>query len=318
MVDIYFRLRRKLAYVLGKREAVEKWSFMMRQKKVLPLIKARFDENIYPAVNVEINNTCNYNCPFCPHSTIKRSEKHISVDDFTCIISELKESAFEGQLVFSVNNEPFLHPNLMGFCELASNWLPNASTLLISNGSLIKQSHIEKMSSLERPPTLLIDDYTPKHKVIKRIESMDLSNKNVHIYYDDVSDSVEKPQDSIRQEKSAMHIRLIKRSWDEVLSNRAGNQDNGSIDLKYYQKLICTWPFGGIFISADMKVFLCCADFKYKVILGDLREQTIMDIWKSPAYKTIRNKMLLYGRGSLELCKNCDTEWYCLPEHCKD
>lgn len=106
------------------------------------------------------------------------------------------------------------------------------------------------------------------------------------------------------------------RSWDETLSNRAGNQDNGVTDLSYYHKLICTWPFYGMFISPSMDVFLCCSDYKQEVVLGNLRQQSIMEIWTSNLYRSIRNKMLQSGRGALDFCKKCDAEWYFLPTHC--
>lgn len=181
MINKYYRLRRNIDHLRGKREGVEKWSFLMTQRKILPLLQNNFNENVPPRVNIEINNSCNYKCPFCPQSTIKRPDIYIAHDDFPKIISDLHAINYTGELLLSVNNEPFLHPGLIDYCQHISESLPQARTILITNGSLLSESRLKALSQLKHPPGILLDDYTPGHKVIKKISSMKLDACEIHL-----------------------------------------------------------------------------------------------------------------------------------------
>ncbi|MFH1589019.1 MAG: SPASM domain-containing protein [archaeon] len=57
--------------------------------------------------------------------------------------------------------------------------------------------------------------------------------------------------------------------------------------------------------SFDGKVILCCQDWKKEYILGDLRTNSIQDIWNSKEYKSIRRR--IYGEEIPvpELCQKC-------------
>ena len=54
----------------------------------------------------------------------------------------------------------------------------------------------------------------------------------------------------------------------------------------------------------DGRVSLCCADFDGRHILGDLRTQTIAEVWNSPAYRAARRLHL--ESGGPEICQSCD------------
>ncbi len=59
-------------------------------------------------------------------------------------------------------------------------------------------------------------------------------------------------------------------------------------------------------ILADGRVALCCFDSEAEHAVGDVRKQTIHEIWHSPAFKEKRR--LLYSKdfSSLKLCGKCD------------
>jgi radical SAM protein with 4Fe4S-binding SPASM domain len=54
----------------------------------------------------------------------------------------------------------------------------------------------------------------------------------------------------------------------------------------------------------DGRVSLCCADFDGHQILGDLRTQTIAEIWNSPPYRAARRLHL--ESGGPDICRSCD------------
>jgi len=266
----------------------------MATKSILPILRHRFDENVFPSVNLEIATDCNYRCTFCPQSSHRRRSQYITGDGFRFVLDELKRIHFSGLFVLSVNNEPFMHPLLLSFCEQISVDLPAATCQIISNGSLIKKDDLVFLARLSRPPVLDINDYTENHTIAPRIREWVASLGTGR--------------------SLAVNISLRLRS--EKLSNRAGNQAVSGSRPADYRDIVCTWLFMGLFLTPDLRAFLCCSDYRYEVILGDLKRQPLMDIWKGAGYREIRRKMMNSLRRDIALCSRCDAEWFVLPQHC--
>jgi MoaA/NifB/PqqE/SkfB family radical SAM enzyme len=290
----YLRTRRKLAHLRGDQRAVVRWSNLIATHDIVPLLRARFDPGIPPGVNLEINTDCNYKCPFCPQSSVQRPIRYITRQGFDRVVQELKALDYAGLVVLSVNNEPFLHPLLLDFCGQVSDELPNAQACLISNGALIREEQIMGLARLARPPRITVDDYTPDRRVIERLSQW-LS----------------------RPEARHMPVQLLERSWDETISNRAGNQPGCTTVPADYREVTCAWPFGGLFLTPELKAFLCCSDYRHEMIVGDLNRQSLMEIWSGPALRRVREALLVPDRSAVGLCSRCDAEWWRIPEHCK-
>jgi len=295
LMNFYFRARRKICDLRRDAEGVSRWSNLMDSRNILRLLRPYFNPNIPPAINLEINSDCSYKCPFCPQSSNPRPVRHITMDAFRYVISELKQLDYSNVLVFSVNNEPFLHPLFLDFCKITSEELPNATTCLISNGSLITTEHLKAFSALDHPPRITINDYTPDHKINTRLRSW-IANPPF----------------------SRLPINLIQRSWKETLSNRAGNQPKSRVSLKDCCGISCAWPFMGLFLNPDLKAFLCCSDYNYSIIVGDLNKQRLMEIWTGEPLKVIRDALLIPDRTRISLCAKCDAAKLNWPLNLKD
>jgi len=57
-------------------------------------------------------------------------------------------------------------------------------------------------------------------------------------------------------------------------------------------------------ITWDGKVLPCCFDKDAEHIMGDLNEDSFMDIWNGPRYRIFR-KSILSNRKMTEICRNC-------------
>ncbi|MCI5968196.1 MAG: radical SAM protein [Helicobacter sp.] len=61
-------------------------------------------------------------------------------------------------------------------------------------------------------------------------------------------------------------------------------------------------------ILSDGRVGMCCVDMGRSVIFGDLKTQTLQDVWQnSKALLKMRQVHLQGGRGCIAVCENCDT-----------
>lgn len=289
----YLRCRRKLAFLRGDTRAVARWSNLIETRRKVPILRKAFDVTVPPNVYLEITTDCNYRCRFCPQSSYQRPARYITRQSYRRVVDELKRIDFGGVLVLSVNNEPFLHPLLIEFCGEASEESAGTRTLLMSNGSLIREEHITAMASLARPPMILIDDYTSDHHIIQRVGNW-----------------------LARLDVNNMRVDMRERSSDERLSNRAGNQSGCTSCVADYRDILCTHPFGGLCLTPELKAFLCCSDYRHEMTTGDLNTEHLMDIWSGPVLNRVREAMLAGDRASIDICARCDAEWWDLPAHC--
>lgn len=290
-----YRLKRKTCFLKNDKRGVVRWSGKIMTRRIKKILREKFRENVPPTVLLEMNSTCNYSCPFCPQSSRRRPEQYMTMDSFLLVIRQLEEMQFTGLLDLTGNNESFMHPLMMDFCRIISDRLPYARFRFTTNGSLISCTQWKELCELDHPPSIDVNDYTPSHSV-------------THKFHEFIS--------SI-PESRRISLTIRKRSRDEKHGNRAGNQP-GDFHPDDYRNIICTWPFVGLFVAWNLKVYLCCSDYLHEVILGDLSKQSIMDIWLSSRYREIRWKMLTTQRADLPFCRNCESDWQILPEHLQE
>jgi MoaA/NifB/PqqE/SkfB family radical SAM enzyme len=293
---IYHRFRRKLCHLRGDKRGLARWTHVMNSQAALRALKRSFDPNAVPMVQVEITTECNYKCPFCAHAKSDRPVRYISRGDFGLLMEKLKRIHFSSSIVLDVVNEPFMHPDLLSFCKIISVELPQADLGLITNGALVREDHIRFLAGLERPPLLIVDDYTPSQEITRRLKEW---------------------LGPYSKTGFGERVTFFKRSWDEKLSDFAGNARGCGSDMEDYQDVVCTWPFVSVFVDAELNTFLCCFDYHHSIITGNLKTQGLMEIWKSQPYLDLRHKMLTSQRRELSLCRGCDAVSFGLPAHCK-
>jgi radical SAM protein with 4Fe4S-binding SPASM domain len=293
MATPLLRLGRKIASLGKDQRSVRRYSNIIATRKVVAYLKKHFDENNIPDVCVEITNECNYACPFCPQSTFKRKPEYMTMEKFIYLVGELKKIKFDKSIILYVNNEPFMHPDLMDFCKIVTREIPAARIILESNGSLIMEGHLQSLLLLSNPVALTINDYTQDGRIASRIKRWHEGLKR----------------------KNNILLRTRHRCVSDKLSNRAGNQPEPSAHPEDYRDIACTWPFITLFLDSTLRSFQCCSDYKHEIIMGDLNKETLMEIWKSEKYRKVRENILSSGRMDNQLCRKCDAEWFCLPKN---
>lgn len=68
---------------------------------------------------------------------------------------------------------------------------------------------------------------------------------------------------------------------------------------------VCAYPFHTLAINSDGKVVCCCVDWSRKTCVGDVKEESLYDIWHGERLKTLRLKHLMGLRNELDSCRNC-------------
>jgi len=84
-------------------------------------------------------------------------------------------------------------------------------------------------------------------------------------------------------------------------------QDVGDTDT-------CPYIFYGYSVNADGLVSSCFLDWGRKLIIGDVRAQSMKEIWNSPRMNALRLQHLEGRRRQNGVCGNCGQLSHCLPD----
>ncbi len=75
----------------------------------------------------------------------------------------------------------------------------------------------------------------------------------------------------------------------------------------------CFQLWAGMSVSWDGRVVGCCADLNARFIIGDLREQSILEVWNSEELKDMRRKLIEEKYREVPLCRDCSFLWHDEP-----
>jgi radical SAM protein with 4Fe4S-binding SPASM domain len=67
----------------------------------------------------------------------------------------------------------------------------------------------------------------------------------------------------------------------------------------------CTMPWERMTLTWDGSVLPCCFDFDGKYVLGNIREETLADVWNGDKMRLLREEFRS-NRVTNSLCKNCE------------
>ena len=76
------------------------------------------------------------------------------------------------------------------------------------------------------------------------------------------------------------------------------------LDIPKKKASCCLLPYNNLVINYRGDIVLCCNDFYSTKTFGNLKEESLIDIWNKKEYKLIRNE-LKEGILILDICKGC-------------
>lgn len=279
---------------------------------------------------IEITNTCNLNCHFCPKHT--RKKRQLSAEEFDLLTDKIRGKVCF--LYFHIMGEPLLHPLLPEFINTARE--KGFKTVLTSNGTLLPKA----MDLLDTLP----------HKIQLSLHSHESNAKGeLASYMNEVmtfsTQAAEKGTCIVlrlwnqggkdRENEEVMeHIeRFVPKHWKERpdgyrLSNNLylefdrefewpnfdnhieekemikGNQKSGIREEK--REVFCKALLKQIGVLADGTLVPCCLDHNGDVALGNLLEQSLEEILASP-----RAQAMIEGfkhhQATEHLCETCES-----------
>jgi len=108
---------------------------------------------------------------------------------------------------------------------------------------------------------------------------------------------------------------------EKALDKLYGAFDNGAIARERYyetslykQRKVCRYPFTHLIVKENGDVIICCMDWPRQTYLGNIMEESLLDIWRGKKLYDFR-VMMLETRGLAHpLCVDCELPLRDCPE----
>lgn len=240
------------------------------------------EKPLFRWIDIETINRCNGGCSFCQVNRFQKQRPFhkMSREMFYGIINELAELEFDGYVALYGNNEPFIDDRIVELAKYTREKLPNAFIFVTTNGTLLSLDIFKKIIPyLNR---LSVDNYLGKGKPenIAKIWSYCKENGLLdNVTYFEISENAER-------------------------FSRAGDSPNSKV---YYTKeMLCPLPFVSIHVTAGGSVKLCCNDPLGHNVMGDVKKNSLREIWFGRKFEFYRNA-LKEGRSGISTCRFCNT-----------
>ncbi len=268
----------------------------------------------FPKIYLEISNICNLKCHFCPGT--KRVPLIMNRENFALVLEKL--STYTDYLYFHLMGEPLCHPNLNDFLQLAEN--KGFKVIITTNGTLLKKQkevllnaaslykvvislHAFEANELSLPFT----DYL--HECFSFGKEM---NGNKLVIYRLWNHGGE---DKLNAEILSVMESYFPKPWN---IDRRGHKLSERVYVEYGEKfdwpdlsgeagsenLFCYALRDQIGVLCDGTVVPCCLDHDGELALGNLFDQELDEILKSPRAKAIYDGFS-ERHAVEELCRRC-------------
>ena len=254
---------------------------------------------VFSILEFNIFGACNRSCDFCPvsdSSFYTNVYKGIEVELYKKILKELSDISYDGTILFSAFSEPLLNKNVFELLRLTKLMIKGSTLEVVSNGDVILKNN----------------------KILRKLFDSGLDVLSVSIY--DGPEEHKKFKEIIQESGFSNGQIILRRRYEQgdnygmTISNRAGlvnsnqyrSKGDEIIDINTLPlERRCYYPFYQMVVDYNGDVLMCAHDWRKEKILGNAKEENIIDIWRSELVKEAR-LMLKEKNRTFAPCINCD------------
>ncbi len=299
---------------------IEKYELMNNKDSTVPLY-----------LDVELTNCCNIKCNMCPvgTETMKRSKGFMSDKVFERILEDVKKYKIQG-VRFIRWGEPVLHKKFLERCEMLKN--EGVLVHFNTNGLMLNTEMIEKIINIEIDSMKFsfqgIDNttygemrsggsYSKLLDVIK--ETYELRGEREKPYISVTTSTTYESEEQIDKFKAEVgkycdEVGVGKTKMQHVDIERMALPRDRKVIYENYMKKdmtemrhmqVCPEIWDKLSINWDGSVSACCQDYDNMMIVGNILDNDLREIFNSKREKQYRELLKDSDYDGIALCKNC-------------
>lgn len=270
-------------------ESKESFLDYRRQQEEIHLSKVSRENPLSSLLTVEINTTelCNRKCVFCPRfdkNVYPNRNLNMDLDTAYKISKALSDSNYIGKISFSGFSENFINKKFVDIVEIFRINLPSNLLECNTNGDFLTTEYAS------------------------RLYRAGLDNLYINLYdgIDQIAkfDEIMKP---FKKERYKFRAHYSQEDYGLNINNRGGSISWLGFDESSVENLAgkpCYYPFYKMFIDWNGDVLFCSNDWQKEIVVGNITQQSLEDIWLGDHIKQIRER-LINGDRTQSPCNKC-------------
>ena len=297
------------------------WSFIKKQGNLIKFLHNRFQWYNYPRlsqvaefplhVDIEVSANCDLTCPMCPRRHADVSEyNHMDFNLFKRIVDECAQyNLFSARL--SWRGESLTHPQFLDFVRYikTEKKIPNVSFL--TNGHKLNQEIaiglVEAGIDYVSFSVDGIDDIYDIVRAPAKFESVYNGIKTLK----EIREKVGKPRPQIRiiglwpaiAKNAEGYFNKMKHVADKIVTNPVKDYRITN-ETKFAKDYVCQYPWERLFVGCDGRTQPCSNSIE-RLYIGDVREQTLAQIWKGEVMDKLRKDHIEGRIDRYFACSRC-------------
>jgi len=283
-------------------------------------------------INVDPSDKCNFRCKFCPTGDLELMKntpgRHFGALDFD-LFKKIVDDICEFDEPIKVlrlykDGEPLLNPHFVDMIKYAKNsgccdrvdTTTNASLLTPELSLAIIDAGLDRINiSIEGVNNAQYKDFSD-YKI-----DFDKLVENIAFFYENRKQCemiVKINGDILTEEQKqefynvfgnitdGIFIESIMDCWPTYeLEKVEVNEDRGIYGQEIKEVLTCPYVFYSFPINSDGTASLCFLDWSRKLVIGNVKTQSVKEIWNSEAMIEYQKLFLKGERKSHPVCREC-------------
>ncbi len=275
------------------------------------------------SVDIESSSFCNAKCIMCTHPQMTRKKGNMPWEIFEKAVQEAVAWGVP-RIYLSGFGEPFIDKTLTRKIrrtkELGAPWVG-----CLTNGSLLSEKTVDEIleSGLDEI-AISMDGFSPEtfNRIRAGLDFDQVTAGVTRLLTRRAGRPLPKVQIQVVLQPGNIHEKeKAKRLWAgkaDQLAFRQIQSWGGAVNPEETGALFspntvennklypCRYLWTQLNIKDNGDVTLCCLDWDAKMIVGNIREQSLQQVWRSPRLEQIRKLHLENRIAEVPLCKDCD------------
>lgn len=285
-------------------------------------------------VHVDTCNMCNFKCKFCTtgdHELLKKHNRpigHMPYATFTKLIDDLTRFPTKVKdLIFHKNGEPLLHERIIDMMRYAKQKDVANKLILVTNGSLLTPKLSREIMSVGID-FMQISLEGVNAEGYKKVSGVDIDYEKLvanvgYLFahrHPDTTLNVKLMDCGLTEEEKQQFFddfgkvcstcdieHPISYTQPTVKDTSLGIMKGTTHDMyESTYKEVCTLPFYTMNINFNGKVSACSFDWRHGLIMGNVNDESLPDIWNGKLYNDFRRIHLRKERNNHPLCTGCE------------
>jgi len=290
---------------------------------------------------IDPSDVCNFHCKFCPTGDIKlmkeigRPLKIMNFELYKKIIDDICK--FEKPLKvlrLYKDGEPLLNPKIVEMIQYVREKKCAERIDITTNASLLTpELNIELINAGLDRINISIEGINKEHyqnfsnynidfnKLIENIKHLYENKKSCEIIIKIPGDNLseedkQKFYDLFGNIADGVYIEHTMACWPEfeLKGGIKVNQEFGIYGQKIKEVTVCPYVFYSFSINSDGLVSACFLDWSRKLSIGDVKTESVKDIWNGKKLKELQKMFLMKKRKEHPVCKNCGQMSHGMPD----